>query len=171
MCTTLYRTKSFSTILKPLGSYTYAPKGLNYFYVRCSMVLISQCVRPCMVLNVLVRYWKFEYDTGSYNYDPNGTPYFSSAFKLCFHKVFAKCFVLLETIKYTCISTHSSKINSFTWPERHLSCDLDQGWITCYYYSTLNIMIRSNYFLTGESITLGTLWSLRYGFQRLLLRA
>jgi len=72
MCTTLYRTKSFSTILKPLGSYTYAPKGLNYFYVRCSMVLISQCVRPCMVLNVLVRYWKFEYDTGSYNYDPNG---------------------------------------------------------------------------------------------------
>jgi len=75
MCTTLYRTKSFSTILKPLGSYTYAPKGLNYFYVRCSMVLISQGVRPCMVLNVLVRYWKFEYDTGSYNYDPNGTPY------------------------------------------------------------------------------------------------
>jgi len=83
MCTTLYRTQTFSIVLKPtngnvydpvsyltiqyrtkhLGSYTYAPKGLNYFYVRCSMVLKIPFVRPCMVLNVLVRYWKFEYGT------------------------------------------------------------------------------------------------------------
>jgi len=27
------------------------------------MVLKIQLVRPCMVLNVLVRYWKFEYGT------------------------------------------------------------------------------------------------------------
>jgi len=51
ICTTLYRTKPFRTILKHLVSYTYAPKGLNYFYIWYSMVLI-QVVWPCMALNV-----------------------------------------------------------------------------------------------------------------------
>jgi len=67
ICTILYRTKPFSTILKDLGSYTYAPKGLNYFYAWYSMLLKIQFVRPCMVLNVLVRYWKFEYGTESFS--------------------------------------------------------------------------------------------------------
>ena len=87
ICTTLYHTQTFSIILKRTIRNLYDPvsyqtiqyhtktfrvlhlrtKRSKYFYVWYSMVLKIQFVRPCMVLNVLARYWKFEYGTESFS--------------------------------------------------------------------------------------------------------
>jgi len=56
MCTTLYRTKTFSIVLKRTNGNVYDPVSYSNFQYRTETDQWV-CVRPCIVLNHSVSYW------------------------------------------------------------------------------------------------------------------
>ena len=56
MCTTLYRTKPFSIVLKPTNGKVYDPVSYSNFQY-CTKTDQWKCVRPCIVQKHSVSYW------------------------------------------------------------------------------------------------------------------
>jgi len=56
MCTTMYRTQTFSIVLKRTNGNVYDPESYSNVQYRTETDQ-WECVRPCIVLNHLVSYW------------------------------------------------------------------------------------------------------------------